>query len=219
MAVPAIRDCSRPLRRTSHRQVCRRRPAAGIHCRVYFTQSWPIASVGTASNGDASQRCASARIICVTACATLQGKEAGVVASRHLSLRLERATFERLEAESRRLGQTRSEVAKTLLAEGLRIQDHPGITFRSGPAGRRAGVVGGPDVWEVMRVVKGLQGSSVDLVTSTREVTGLSEEQVRIALRYYAEYPDEIEAWIQRVDEEAAKAEDAWLLEQALLTG
>jgi hypothetical protein len=28
---------------------------------------------------------------------------------------------------------------------------HPGIVCRDGPAGRRPGVVGGPDVWEVIQ--------------------------------------------------------------------
>ena len=34
--------------------------------------------------------------------------------------------------------------------EALRTEEHPGITFRAGPTGRRAGLVGGPDVWEVI---------------------------------------------------------------------
>lgn len=27
------------------------------------------------------------------------------------------------------------------------MDEHPGIVFRSGPAGRRAGLAGGPDIW------------------------------------------------------------------------
>ena len=135
--------------------------------------------------------------------------------SRHLSLRLELATFERLEAESRRVGQTRSQVAKTLLEEGLRTQRHPGVTFRAGPAGHRPGIAGGPDVWEIVRVVKGVHGRGSDALALMAELTGLTPEQVRTALRYYAEYPDEIDAWIQRVDEEATEAEAAFLREQA----
>ena len=34
--------------------------------------------------------------------------------------------------------------------EGARRDEHPLITFRDGPTGRRAGLVGGPDVWEVV---------------------------------------------------------------------
>ena len=38
-----------------------------------------------------------------------------------------------------------------------------------------------------------------------------------MALRYYAEYRDEIEAWIRMVDEEAERAEAVWRCEQELL--
>lgn len=78
------------------------------------------------------------------------------MSTRYLSLRVGGETFERLEAESRRAGKTRSEFVRTLLEEGLRMEAHPGIVFRSGPAGRRPGLAGGPDVWEVVRVSRGV---------------------------------------------------------------
>lgn len=137
--------------------------------------------------------------------------------SRHLTLRLEPDTFERLDAQSRRAGQPRSELARTLLEEGLRMQAHPGIVFRSGPAGRRPGLAGGPDVWEVARVLRGVGAKGDDAVVRTAELTGLSPAQVRAALRYYAEYPREIDDWLRRVDEEADQAEAAWRREQDLL--
>lgn len=34
----------------------------------------------------------------------------------------------------------------------MRLEHHPGIPFRDGASGRRAIVVGGPDVWEVVRL-------------------------------------------------------------------
>ncbi len=64
------------------------------------------------------------------------------MSSKHLSVRLEQDTLERLDAESRRTGQSRSQLAKTLLDEGLRMETHPGIVFRSGPAGRRPALAG-----------------------------------------------------------------------------
>lgn len=136
--------------------------------------------------------------------------------SRHLSLRLEADIFEQLEAQSRRTGQSRSEVARTLLEEGLRMEAHPGILFRPGPAGRRPGLADGPDVWEVARVIRGV-GSDEGRVGRIAELTGLAPWQVQIALRYYAEYRDEIDDWIRRVDEQADRAEAAWRRERALL--
>lgn len=138
------------------------------------------------------------------------------MASRHLSLRIESETFEQLEAESRRSGQSRSELAKTLLREGLRAAAHPGIVFRPGPAGRRAGLIAGPDVWEVVRVFNEIDTSGEEALVRTATVLDLGAEQVRTALRYYAEYRSEIDEWIQRVDDEATCAEAAWRREQAI---
>ena len=93
------------------------------------------------------------------------------------------------------------------------MERHPGIVFRSGPAGRRAGLMSGPDVWEVVRAAVGNENTREDIA----ERTGLTPEQVGVVLRYYAEYSDEIGAWIRRVDEEAERAEAYWRRERELL--
>jgi hypothetical protein len=139
------------------------------------------------------------------------------VPSRHLSIRLEADTFRRLDAQSRRSGQTRSRTAQTLLEEGLRMESHPGVLFRSGPAGRRPGLVGGPDLWEVVRVFRGIESCGEEAVRRTATLTGLSEDQVRVALRYYAALPAEIDAWIARLDEASAEGEATWSRECELL--
>ena len=97
------------------------------------------------------------------------------------------------------------------------MERHPGIVFRSGPAGRRAGLVGGPDIWEVVRAFIGADDGVEVTPEGISRRTGLTPEEVRTALRYYAEYPDEIGDWIRRVDEEADRAEASWRREQALL--
>ena len=93
------------------------------------------------------------------------------------------------------------------------MERHPGIVFRSGPAGRRAGLISGPDVWEVVRAAGVDEKSREDIA----ERTGLTAEQVGVALRYYAEYSDEIGAWIRMVDEEAERTEASWRRERELL--
>ena len=132
--------------------------------------------------------------------------------SRHLSVRMGERVFEQLEAQSRRSGQSRSAVAKQLLEEGLRMEQHPGIVFRSGPGGRRAGLIGGPDVWEVVCALaedeRGLEGIG--------EWTGLTADHVGAALRYYAEYADEVDDWIQRIEEEAERADAVLKLREEL---
>lgn len=54
---------------------------------------------------------------------------------------------------ARHPGLTRSAVAARYVDEGLRMEEYPAIVFRDGPAGRRATVAGGPDVWEVVAAV------------------------------------------------------------------
>jgi len=39
------------------------------------------------------------------------------------------------------------------------MMEHPGVLFRTGPTGRRAGLAAGPDVWEVVRAVRSARGA------------------------------------------------------------
>jgi len=136
--------------------------------------------------------------------------EEGRVPTRHLSLRLDAETFDRLEEQSRQSNQPRSQVVKTLLEEGLRMEAHPGIVFRFGPAGRRPGLAGGPDIWEIISVLQGIPERGEEALRRTAELTGLVPEQIRVALGYYADFPTEIDEWIRRADAEAVQAEEAW---------
>lgn len=97
------------------------------------------------------------------------------------------------------------------------MDEHPGITFRGGPTGRRAALAGGPDVWEIMQTVKTGKARGDAAVAATANLLNLTEPQVRIAVRYYAAYPDEINERIRRNVEEADAAEAAWKREQAAL--
>lgn len=75
--------------------------------------------------------------------------------SRHLSVRVRPQLHEDLALAARRSpGLTRSGLVARLLDDGLRMDAHPGIVFRSGRAGRRPGLAAGPDVWEVARVLR-----------------------------------------------------------------
>lgn len=85
-------------------------------------------------------------------------------------------------------------------------REHPLITFRDGPAGRRAGLLGGPDVWEIAMWVEDLAAES-DPPTTLVEDSILTRSQVDAALRYRAAYPDEIAARIELHRRETASAE------------
>lgn len=86
---------------------------------------------------------------------------------------------------------------------------HPGVVFRDGPAGRRAVLTAGPDVWEVVRAIRSTRAeqpklSPAALIASVSATTGLPMTAVQTAVDYYAAFPDEIDG---RIESEAA-AED-----------
>jgi hypothetical protein len=92
--------------------------------------------------------------------------------------------------------------------EGSRQDEHPLITFRDGPAGRRAAVVGGPDVWEIVMWYGDLanENDAAWMLTAEQE---LSRALIDAALRYRDAYPEEVEARIalHRHDTAAAEAQ------------
>jgi hypothetical protein len=115
-----------------------------------------------------------------------------------------------------------SSASNRLVDEALRMHEHPLVVFKDGPAGRRARVVGGPDVWEVIAAVRsvreaepGLTGE--DALAVVAETSGAPVAMLRAALVYWADYPDEVDAFINRAQAEAAQAEAAWRRQQELL--
>ena len=113
-------------------------------------------------------------------------------------------------------GMSTSTVVQAFVAEGIRSRQVPGIQFRPGPAGVRPAVAGSLDVWEVIAAIKGVAepgGSAAALADNL----GLKERDIAIALDYYGRYPDEIDAWIDANEREAAAGRAAWAKRKALL--
>jgi len=108
-------------------------------------------------------------------------------------------------------------LAQRHIDEGMRLDRHPGIVFRDGPAGRRPVVAGGPDVWEVIAAARSAPERGDELVEALAERVGTSPQKVRIAVRYYAEHPDDIDHWIAMVDAEAERLEQTLERERSLL--
>lgn len=108
-------------------------------------------------------------------------------------------------------------MAERYIEEGLRIDGHPGIVFRNGPAGRRAGLAGGPDVWEIVGALRTVEAKGEARIAALVDRLSLTEPQVRAAVRYYGEYPEEIDAWIAANDAEAEILEAALERERELL--
>lgn len=119
-------------------------------------------------------------------------------------------------------GLSASTLTNRFVDEALRMEEHPGIVFREGPAGRRPVLIGGPDVWEVLRAVRSVRESEPglaadDVVDLVAETSGLPAAQVRGAIDYWAAYPDEIDEWIQTADRAEREAFGQWQRRQKLL--
>lgn len=106
-----------------------------------------------------------------------------------------------------------------LIDAGLRMAGHPGIVFRHGPSERRAGLAAGPDVWEVVALLRGIPGTIDQRVAKAARQLGLAAGQVRVASRYYAEFPDEIDTQIVSNEEAADRELALWEAERRLLSG
>jgi hypothetical protein len=137
--------------------------------------------------------------------------------SRQFSARLDPSVVDRLDRRGARTGLNRSRLAERYLDEGMRMEDHPGIVFRDGPVGRRAGLALGPDVWQVIVAIRSNELEGEAALASVAEWASLSLAQVRTAVRYYAEYPDDIDPWVRRNLEEADEDEERWRREQNAL--
>jgi len=125
----------------------------------------------------------------------------------NVSVRLDDTLAERLRLRARAAGESLSDRLRRYAEEGSRRDEHPLITFRDGPAGRRAAVVGGPDVWEIVMWLEDLasEGDPVRVLAAEQDV---SRPLIDAALRYRDAYPDEVEARIalHRHDTAAADA-------------
>lgn len=120
------------------------------------------------------------------------------------------------EAEVQR--RSTSALIEELVDEGLRSRRHPLIAFRNGATGRRAVLLGGPDVWEVIGGVVGGDVAVDQRVDRAVDTFGWPRMHVDAAFAYYAEFTEEIDAEIAANRSAASSAEHAWRRGRDLLT-
>lgn len=128
-----------------------------------------------------------------------------VYVSVNVSVRLDDALAGRLRLRARAAGETLSDRLRRYAEEGTRREEHPQTTFRDGPIGRRAGLIGGPDVWEVAMWLDDL-AAEPDPVAALIEDSALTQSQIEAAMRYRAAYPEEVDARIELHRRETAAA-------------
>lgn len=125
--------------------------------------------------------------------------------SRPTSFRLPDELLQRLDAEAKANSESVTSLVASLLDEGLKTRRFPGIVYRPGPAGRRAGLLGGPDVWEVVRAVQRASGEGERRLTRVATETNLPLPRVRLAVDFYTAHPEEIDERIALDEQEATR--------------
>jgi uncharacterized protein (DUF433 family) len=131
----------------------------------------------------------------------------GSVERGQLSLRPSATTLARLRERARLLGQKHTVLAERYVAEGVLMDEHPGIHFVDGAMGRRPAVLGtGLDVWEIVAVAKDNGGS----VEETAAYLEIDPRLVETATRYYGSNRAEIDDWMARVREMNSSEEAKW---------
>lgn len=135
-----------------------------------------------------------------------------------LSFRIPGDLAERVAARTRRWpAKSDSETYRQIIEEWVRVQDHPGIRFVDGPAGRRAALVGGPDIWQMIAIVRDFESDREAILDA---YPWLTVEMLDVVQRYFEAYPEEIEALIEdnlRVAEELEREVDLVVRERSAI--
>lgn len=123
------------------------------------------------------------------------------------SARISRVTLARLRSRAERAGVAQTTLAERYIDEGLRMDEHPLISFREGAGGRRPALVGTRlDVAQVIETIRQNENS----VAGAADYLSLPQAQVEACAAYYVAYPDEIDEWTAREHETAEQAEISW---------
>jgi uncharacterized protein (DUF433 family) len=105
------------------------------------------------------------------------------------SIRLTRSTDRFVADEARRTRRSKSAIVEILTEEAAQMRRFPGIGFRGADANRRAWLIGaGIDVWHLIEAYQNF--GSVERMAAE---TDLEESQIRLALAYWEQYPDNID--------------------------
>jgi hypothetical protein len=134
------------------------------------------------------------------------------------SLRLPASVKDRLDRTAADTQEKASALAVRLIDEGLRMGEHPGVTFHDSLAhGRVACLAAGPDIAEVVDVLTGLDAQGDERIAETATWFGIHPSRVRAAIGYYAAFREEIDRQIELRRREAAELRGRYEAEQALL--
>jgi uncharacterized protein (DUF433 family) len=131
-----------------------------------------------------------------------------------VAFRFDPITVARLKQRARDTHAPQTALAERYIEEGIRLDEHPLIYFRDGEAGRRPALLGTRlDVAEVVSTIKQNDNS----VAEAADYLETPVEHVEACLNYYADYKDEIDAWIERSHAIAQRERERWQRRQQAL--
>lgn len=132
-----------------------------------------------------------------------------------VAFRFDSRVVEHLKRRAAEAGPPQTELAQRYVEEGLRSDEHPLIGFREGAAGRRPALLGSRlDVADVIATIRQNDNS----VCEAADYLEIPIEQVEAALRYYADFKEEVDVWAARVGAIAERERARWERGQAALS-
>ena len=138
---------------------------------------------------------------------------------RPASYRLPEDLLARLDEEAAERQLSVTSLVTALLDEGLKTRRFPGVVYRDGPAGRRAALVGGPDVWEVVASLRSTPGKGERRLRRLADEVGQPLARLRTALDFYAAFPGEVDERIEANERAAQRLEAEIRRREDLLAG
>jgi len=112
------------------------------------------------------------------------------------SLRMDEDTHDELTTHVERLEVNASKLVNRYVKEGLRMDKHPAIGFKTTSQGRRAAVLAAHPGIQVVDVLGTFRAES-QAVSKTARYLHISEDEVQAVLGYYAEYRAEVDRDLQ----------------------
>jgi hypothetical protein len=133
------------------------------------------------------------------------------------SLRLDDELREKLQRLASAEGTSVSSLIERFVKEGLLMEEHPGIIFKTGYSGRRAALAAGPEVWMIASALRRFSGPEAKQIALLAAEFGIHERQVTLALDYIASHREEIDEWVAGNDRAAQEFEEVAAARRRLL--
>jgi uncharacterized protein (DUF433 family) len=132
-----------------------------------------------------------------------------------VAFRFDTGVVEHLRRRAAELNAPQTQLAERYIEEGLREDEHPVVYFREGAAGRRPALLGSRlDIADVIATIRQNDNS----VAEAAEYLQIPVDQVEAALRYYADFKTEVDAWLAHVEAIAERERDRWRRRQEALS-